>query len=112
MFFKYIRNKIGNKIGNGITFKIKTGYYFELLTPETMDLLEITKSKITKDKNGRNVSNLEINELVLFHCNIVNNDYKQDSRVLYEFIPNKLFGRLPDISSEKFILLKYKFFRC
>ena len=45
-----------NKIENRITFKIKTGYYFELLTPETMKLLGSTKSKITKDKNGENVS--------------------------------------------------------
>ena len=52
------------------------------------------------------MSNLEIIELVLFHCNIVSNHHKQDSIALYEFIPNKLFGRLPDISSEKFILLK------
>ena len=64
-----------NKIENRITFKIKSGYYLELLTPETMKLLGSTESKITKDKNCENVPHLEIVELVLVHCNLVNNDY-------------------------------------
>ena len=76
-----------NKIENRITFKIKTGYYLELLTPETMKLLGITKSKITKIENGENVPNLEITEIVLAHCNIVNNNYQQNSSVLYKFVP-------------------------
>ena len=63
-----------NKIENRITFKIKNGYSLELLTPETMKLLESTKNKITKDKNGENVPHLEIAEVVLIHCGIVNND--------------------------------------
>ena len=62
-----------NKIENRITFKIKTGYYLELLTPETMKLLGSTKSKITKDKNGENVPYLEITEIVLIYYNAVNN---------------------------------------
>ena len=78
-----------NRIENRITFKIKSGYYFGLLTPETMKLLGSTESKITKDKNGENVPHLEIVELVLVHCNLVNNDYQQDSRILYTFVPNK-----------------------
>ena len=67
-----------NKIENRITLKIKTGYYLELLTPETMKLLASTKSKITKDENSKNVPHLEITEVILVHCNIVNNDYQQD----------------------------------
>ena len=63
-----------NKIENKITFEVKEGYCFELLTPETMKLLESTKNKITKDKNGENVPHLEIAEVVLIHCGIVNND--------------------------------------
>ena len=54
---------------------IKTGYYLELLTPETMKLLGSIRSKITKDENGENVPHLEITEVVLAHCNVVNNDY-------------------------------------
>ena len=65
-----------NKIENKVTFKIKNGYYFELLRPETMKLLVTTKSKITKDKNSENVLHLEIVEIVLVHCNLVNNDYQ------------------------------------
>ena len=76
-----------NKIENRVTFKIKNGYSLELLTPETMKLLGTTKNKITKDKNDENVPHLEITEVVLVHCNIVNNDYQQDSRVLYTFAP-------------------------
>ena len=63
-----------NKIENRITFEINTGCYFELLTPETVKLLGSTKSKITKDKNGENLPHLEITEVELIHCNIVNND--------------------------------------
>ena len=51
-----------NKLANGIAYKINTGYYLELLTPETMKLLRSTKSKITKDKNGENVLHSEITE--------------------------------------------------
>ena len=94
------------KIQNRITFKIKTGYYLELLTPERMKLLGSTKHKITKDENGENVPYLEITEVVLIHCNVVNNSYPQNSRVLYAFVPNKLFGQLLDHSTEIFIFLK------
>ena len=95
-----------NKIENRIAFKIKTGYYLELLTPETMKLLGSTENKITKDKNGENVPHLEITEVVLVHCNIVNNDYQQDSRVLYTFVPNKPFGSLLEIFPTNHIFLK------
>ena len=60
---------------NRITFKIKTGYYLEFLTPETMKLLESTKSKTTKNENGKIVPSLEITEVGLVNCNIVNNNY-------------------------------------
>ena len=71
-----------------------------------MKLLETTESKIPNDKNGENVPNLEITEVVLIHCNIVNNDYQQDSRVLYAFVPNKSFRQLLDISPKNFAFLK------
>ena len=86
-----------NEIENRITFKIKNGYNLELLTPETK-LLGSTKNKITEDKNRENAPHLEITEVVLVHCNIVNNDYQQDSRVLYTFVPNKPCGSLLEIS--------------
>ena len=95
-----------NKIENRITFKIKDGYALKLLTKETMELLRSTGNKITKDKNGENVPHLEITEVVLVHCNMVNNDYQQDSRVLYTFIRNKSFGSLLDISPSNHIFLK------
>ena len=71
-----------------------------------MKLLGNTKCKKTKDEHCENVPRLEITEIVLIHCNIVNNDYQQDSRVLYTFVPNKSFGQLLNISPKNFIFLK------
>ena len=71
-----------------------------------MKLLGSTENIITTDKNGENVPKLEIAEVVLVHFNIVNNDYQQDSRVLYTFVPNKPFGSLLEISQIKHIFLK------
>ena len=63
-----------------------------------MKLLGSAESKITKDKNGENVPHLEVAELVLVYCNLVNNDYQQDSRILFTFAPNKTSGSLLEIS--------------
>ena len=89
-----------------VTFKIKNGYILEILTPEIMKLLGSTGNKITKDKNGENVPHLKITEVVLVYCNIVNNDYQRDSRVLYTFVPSKPFGSLLEISPTIHIFLK------
>ena len=117
-YFEYILKKQGedidepsvqiyvNKIENRVTFRIKTGYNLELLTSETMKLLGSTENEITKDKNGENVPHLEITKVVLVHCNVISNDYRQDSRVLYTFVPNKPFGTLLEISSTNFFPLK------
>ena len=95
-----------NKIKNRITFKIKNGYYLELLTPETLKLLGSAESKITKYKNGDTVPNLEIVELVLVHCNLDNNVYQQNSRILFTFVPNKAFGSLLEISTKNHAFLE------
>ena len=71
-----------------------------------MKLFGRTESKITKDKNGENVPRLEVIELVLVHCNLVNNDYQQDSRTLYAFVPNKTFGSSLEISPTNHVFLK------
>ena len=76
-----------------------------------MKLLESTKSKITKDKNGENVSYLEITEGVLIRCNVANNSYQQNSRVLYTFVSNKSFGQLLDILTRKLYIFKNIWFR-
>ena len=95
-----------SKNENRITFKIKNGYYLELLTPESLKLLGSTESKITGEKNGENVPHLEVVELVLIHCNIADNSYQQNSRILYAFVPNKPFGSLLEISPPNHIFLK------
>ena len=71
-----------NKTEKRITFKVKTRYYLELLTPGTMKLLRGTENKITKDKNGENLPHFEITEVVLVQCNIANNDYQQSFKSL------------------------------
>ena len=91
---------------NKIKFKIRTGYYFEILTPETLKLLWSTRSEITMDENSKNVPHLEITEVVLVYCNIVRNNYRHDWRAFYIFVPNKSFGELLDTSPKNFIFLK------
>ena len=117
-YFEYILEKHGenidnpsiriyvNKIENRITFKIKTEYYLELLTPKTIKLNKNTKKKIIKDKNTEHVPHLEITEESLVHYNIVNNDYQQDSRVLYTYALNKPFDSLLEISPKNHLFLK------
>ena len=95
-----------NKIEKRAKFNIKSGYSLEILSPETIKLLGSTENKITKDKNGENAPHLEITEIVLVHCNIVNNDYQHDSRVLYTFVPNKPFGSLLKIYPTNYIFFK------
>ena len=80
-FVDYLPKKIYvNKKQKGTTFRIKTGYYVELLRPETMKLLGSTKSKINEDENVGNVPHLEFTEAVLGHCNIANQDYQHNLR--------------------------------
>ena len=71
-----------------------------------MKLLGSTKNRITEDKNGENAPHLQTTEVVLVHCNVINNDYLQDSRVLCTFVPNKPFGNLLEISPTNNIFLK------
>ena len=71
-----------------------------------MKLLGSIESKITEDKNGENVPHLGVAELIIVYCNIINNNYQRDSRILYAFVPNKLFGSLLEISPPSHIFLK------
>ena len=95
-----------NTINNRIVFKIKSGYKLELLSKETMNLLESTKDTIDVDKNSDNVPKLENVEVVLVHCNLVNNAYQQHSRVLFTFVPTKQYGKLTSISPHSLVFLK------
>ena len=95
-----------NKIKNRIVFKIKTGYKLDLLSLETVKLLGSTKKDVDKDKDGEDVPKLESVEVVLVHCNLVNNSYQQASKVLFTFVPNKQFGQLITISPHSLTMLK------
>ena len=95
-----------NQIKNMIFFKILTGYKLELLTEETMQLLGSSKKDIDKNKDGEIVPRLVTVEVVLVHCNLVNNSYQQASKVLFTFVPNKLFGQLITITPHSLTMLK------
>ena len=70
-----------------------------------MKLLESTENKITKDKNCENLTHLEVTKVVLVHCNCLNNDYQQNSRVIYTYVSNKPFGQLLEVSATNLIVL-------
>ena len=95
-----------NTITNRIVFKLKTGYKLELLSKETMKLLGSTKDTIDADKNSENVLRLENVEVVLVHCNLVNNSCQQASRVLFTFVSNKQYSQLISILPHTLIFLK------
>ena len=94
-----------NKIENWIVFKIKVGYKLELLSQEKMKLLGSTRKEVDKDKDGEDVPKLESVEVVLVHCNLVNNNYQQASKVLFTFVPNKQFGQLINIAPHSLTML-------
>ena len=91
---------------NSNTFENKTGYFLEISTLETMKLLRSAINKTTKDENDECVPHLEINELALAHCNIVNNNCQQDSRILYIVVQNKSFSQLLHNLIKNFTFLK------
>ena len=117
-YFEYIINKhetitdnppvqiYVNKIKNRVVFKIKTGYKLELLTEETMQLLGSSKKVIDKNKDGEIAPRLEAIKVVLVHCNLVNNNDQQASKVLFTFVPNKQFGQLITITPDSLTILK------
>ena len=78
-----------NKIKNRIVFRIKTGYKLEVLSPETVNLLGSTKKYVCQDKDGENVPKLESVEVVLIHCNLINNNFQQASKASFTFVPDK-----------------------
>ena len=95
-----------NKKKSRIVFKIKTSYKLELFSKETMQLLGSSKKNVDQNKDGENVPKLESIEVVLVHCNLVNNNYQQASKVLFSFVPNKQFGQLIAITPHSPTMLK------
>ena len=87
-----------SKIKSRIVFTIKTGYKLELLSEETMQLLGSSKKDIGQNKDGYIGPKLETVEVVVLHCNLVNANYQQASKVLFTFVPNKQFGQLITIT--------------
>ena len=109
-YFEFIINKHETlsenpPVQNRIVFNIKMRYKLELLTPETMKLLESGKKDVDKYKDGENVPKLESVEVVLVHCNLVKNDYQHTSKVLFSFVPNKQFGQLINISPHSLTMM-------
>ena len=109
-YFEFIINKHETlsenpPVQNRIFFSIKMGYKLELLTPETMKLLESGKKDVDKYKDGENVPKLESVEVVLVHSNLVKNDYQHTSNVLFTFVPNKHFGQLINVSPDSLTMM-------
>ena len=77
----------------------------ELLFPETIRLLGSTNTDVDQDKDGEDVPKLESVEVVLVHCNLVNNNHQQTSKVLFTFVPNKQFGQLINIALHSVTML-------
>ena len=71
-----------------------------------MQLLGSSKKVIDKNKNGELVPRLQTAEVVLVHCNLVNNNYQQASKVLFTFVPNKRFDQLINITPNSPTMLK------
>ena len=97
-----------NKIKSRIAFKVKTGYKLELLTSETMKLLGSRNKDVDQDKDGEDVQKVKSIEVVLIHCNLVNNNYQQASQKLFTFVPNKQFDQLINISPHSLTMLNTK----
>ena len=95
-----------NKIKNRTVFKIKRGSKLELLSKETMQLLGSSNKDIDENKDREIVPKLEIVEVVLLHCNLVNSHYQQTSKTLYTFVPNNQFGELIAITPHSPTMLK------
>lgn len=94
-----------NKIDNRIVLKIEAGYILELQSKGTMKSLGRTGKNINKYKDSDHVPNLETVEVVLTHCNLVNNSYQQPSKLLLTFVPNNQFRQLINISPNSLIML-------
>ena len=97
-----------NKIRNRIVFKVKTGYKLELSSSEMMKLSGSTEKDVDQDKDREDVPKLESVKVVLVHCNLVNNNYQQASKVLFTFVPNKQFGQLINILPHSLTMLSTK----
>ena len=95
-----------NKVSNRTVFKIKLGYKLELLSKETMTLLGSSSNVIDKDKDNEQVPKLETVEVVLVHCNLVNNSYQLSSKVLFTFVPDKNYIQLMNILPHALVMLK------
>ena len=95
-----------NRINNRLVFKIKDGYKLELETPETMKLFGSIKKLIGKTKNGENVPSLEVAEVVLVRCNLVDNQYQQKSEVLFTFTLNKSYAYLSTVEPSDLVFWK------
>ena len=87
-------------------FKIKDGYNIELQTPETMKLFGSTKKLIGKTKNGEKLPRLQVVEVVLVQCNLVDNQYQQKSEILYIFTHNKSDTYLLNVEPSNLVFLK------
>ena len=89
-------------------FQIKDGYKLEVQTVETMKLFGSTKKLIDKTKNGEKVSNLEVAEVVLAQCNLVDNQYQKSPKYYTVLPPNKCYAYLLNVEQNDLVFLKLR----
>ena len=90
----------------------KAAYKLELLSPETMKVLGSAKKDVDQDEDGENVPKLESIEVVLVHCNLVNNNYQQASKLVFTFTSDKQFRQLIIIAPQSLTMLKTTNAKC
>ena len=95
-----------NMINSKFVFKIKDGYKLELQMPGTMKIFDTTKKIIDKTKNVENVPSLEVAEVDLVQCNLVDNQYQQKAEVLNIFVSNKFYAHLLNAELSNLLFLK------
>ena len=95
-----------NRIKNILAFNLKDGYKLELKSPETMKLFGSLKKLIDKTKNVVKIPSLEVLQVVLVQCNLVDNQYQQKSEVLYIITPNKSYAYLLNVEPSSLVFLK------
>ena len=99
-----------NRVNKGLVFKKKDGYKLELQALETIKLFCSTKILIDKTKNVENVLSLEVVEVILVQCNLVDNQYQQKSEVLYTFMPNKYYSYMLNVEPSSLVCVCVFFF--
>ena len=99
-----VYHSVLNRIKNRMIFEINR-LQIRIIIYRNNETMGSTKKDVDQDKDGEDVPKLEYVEVVLVHCNLVNNNYQQASKVLFTFVPNKQIGQLINVAPHTLIML-------